>query len=643
VDFELPAAARSGPPSVRRRWWLAAFALLAIAAVIGPFLWHAMEQRPAPRVIILGFDGLDPRLVEQYAAAGDLPHFAQFIREGNFHRLATSNPAQSPVSWSSFISGANPGVHGVFDFLARDPQNYLPDLALFSESREAITGATTVATLRRGPQFWNMLAERGIPVTVLHLPMTFPPDGGDVMLAGMGVPDVRGTQGTFAFYGEESAGKATGGAIFQITFTGTTAAARVAGPNGGSDQVTLPMTITRTNEAVTLTLGDTTLTLARGQWSGWVKLAFPLSALSTVHAQGRFHLASVKPLALYLTPLQFDPQHPLFPISVPASYAAELEDELGPYHTLGMPEETWAVNEGRLDDDACRRQYDDIFSENEKLLDRELARQSSGLLLWVTTVTDRAQHMFWRASDPRHPLFTRELAAAHGDAIRHFYQRADAVVGRVRAGLRPDDILLVMSDHGFDSFRRAVHVNTFLHQRGFLAFRDGADTSAEFFEQVDWSKTTAYAVGLNSIFLNRRGREGQGIVTNEQAAGLKQALITALASWRDGEARVIATAYDAAQVYHGDCVADAPDLLLGYAPGWRASWQTALGAAPAVLIEDNLKKWSGDHCFDPALVPGCIASTRPFRRSDPAITDIAATLLRFYGGDTTTTGGQPLW
>lgn len=651
MDFELP---RTGLPTPRlrrpRSRLLVVAMVLLTAAVIVLFIYHAMNRPDAPRVIVLGFDGLDPQLIEQYAAAGLLPNFTQFIAEGNFHRLATSNPAQSPVSWSSFISGCNPGQHGIFDFLRRDPQSYMPDLALFAEEANTITGGASVKTLRQGTQFWDVLTARGIPVTTLHLPMTFPPAGATTMLAGMGVPDIRGTQGTFIYLTDQPAGRAMGGEIVSVSFRGNSAATGIPGPNSGNSQsITIPLTVARDNGALRLEVADTVIVLRPGQWSGWVKMAFAVSSLTTVHAQGRFYLASADPLELYLSPLQFDPQHPLFPISVPGDYAAEIENELGPYHTLGMPEETWAVNEGRLSDTACREQYDAIFTENEQLLDRELARQKSGLLVWVTMVTDRAQHMFWRASDPRHPLYTRELAEAQGDAIRHFYQRADAVIGRVRAQLKPDDVLIVMSDHGFNSFRRTAHVNAFLRQRGFLKLKDSCDTSAEFFAQVDWSRTSAYAVGLNSVYINRRGREGQGIVDGDsEVSAIKRTLTTALAAWRDCDTRVVNTVYDAAQIYRGEHAAEWPDLLLGFNYGYRASWQTALGAVPAELVEDNTKKWSGDHCIDPLLVPGFIASTRPFRRRDPAISDIAPTLLDYYLGNSAAADiklmdGQSLW
>jgi len=656
----LPAA--TVKPFRWRPWSLA----IIIICLVGYFFWHSpfTLQAQRPKTVIIGLDGLEPKLVEAYAQAGKLPHFAEFIKNNRYHHLRTSNPAQSPVSWSSFTSGSNPGQHGIFDFLRRDPKTYLPDLALIREEvgGNSITigdwelplSGTRFAPIRNGPEFWQLLEQHDVPTRILHVPVTFPPSGSRRMISGMGVPDIQGTQGTFTFYTEETvAGKDIGGRVQTISFNPRTAQAEVFGPteSDSAKPVIVPLSIAHhldfngTKSAISITTGDTTMVLTEGEWSGWVNFVFPINFYTSVSAIGRFHLASLDPVGLYLSPLQFAPHDPVAPISIPEDYASELADELGPYHTLGMPEETWALNEGRIDEDAFLAQVGTILQEQEDLLTRELKTFDSGLLVWVTMTSDRIQHMFWRTIDKQHPLYTPELAERYGSVIEHMYIAMDALVGRIQAQLEPEDTLIVMSDHGFSSFRRAAHINSYLMAHGLLTLNDGHDTSAEFFQQVDWTRTQAYALGLGGIYLNLRGRERNGVVApGEEANALKHFIIAALHQWRDGDNQVVLNVYDSARIYQGPFSDESPDLLVGFAEGYRTSWQTALGAVPEVLCEDNLKKWSGDHCIDPTLVPGVLFCSRPLTRSNPAIEDIAPTLLKSYQVIIPEEmDGQPLW
>ena len=171
-----------------------------------------------------------------------------------------------------------------------------------------------------------------------------------------------------------------------------------------------------------------------------------------------------------------------------------------------------------------------------------------------------------------------------------------------------EDRLIVLSDHGFNSFRCAVHLNRWLAEEGYLALKPGAPSSQSLFTNVDWTKSKAFALGLNGIFLNLSGREALGIVGPDAADALKRELSEKLKRWRDphtGEP-VVLTGYDGDQVYQGGRTADAPDLVIGYARGYHASGQTALGGVPDLLVEDNTRKWSGDHCIEPSLVPGVL-------------------------------------
>lgn len=200
--------------------------------------------------------------------------------------------------------------------------------------------------------------------------------------------------------------------------------------------------------------------------------------------------------------------------------------------------------------------------------------------------------------------------------------------------LDPQDVLLVMSDHGFDTFRRAVHINTWLRDNGYLELRDaGAMQGAPLLQGIDWSRTRAYAIGFNGIYINEKGREGQGIVPpGAEKERLKAEIAGKLESLTDVDgAKVVHKAHLRQDVLWGPYEAEAPDLIVGFNVGYRSSWQTALGDVPRETIEDNLKKWSGSHLFDARLVDGVVFSNRPLGKSDPKIWDIAPTVLRLSG------------
>jgi len=204
----------------------------------------------------------------------------------------------------------------------------------------------------------------------------------------------------------------------------------------------------------------------------------------------------------------------------------------------------------------------------------------------------------------------------------------------VMAKLRKDDVLVVLSDHGFTSFRRGVNLNAWLHANGYLALKPGCDGSTEWLRDVDWSKTRAYAQGLTGIFINREGREGEGIVKpGAEAQALRKELIRKLSGLRDEERREVGInqVYDAHDVYDGPYLDNAPDLIVGYNHGYRVSWDCATGVVAGPRFEDNVKAWSGDHCVDPNIVPGVFFCNHAIDKRDPALIDLAPTVLRLFG------------
>jgi len=629
--------------------------LVAVVALIGGgvWWWNSRSSDTNVKVVVVGMDGLDPKLLEQFMDQGLLPNFQKLREQGTYTRLATTLPALSPVAWASFSTGSNPGRHGLFDFLKRDPKTYLPDVSMaetetpkpwLSLGPIKLGGTPHLRTTRRGVAFWDVTTQHKIPTTIMRVPVTFPPDKvHGRMLAGLGVPDLRGTQGTFGFYTTDSVetGKAMGGQIVQLKATGDTINTVIYGPHNTlakppkDETLPLGITIDKVNPRVTIQLPGETFDLGVGQWSEWKTLTFKLNAFTKVKGIVQFYLASVNPeLKLYLSPINFDPHSPAFPISSPANYAGKLADEIGLYHTIGQAEDTWSLNEGRVSDETFLQQCSQVIQEREAMLKYELSRFKNGLLVCSFDTPDRIQHMFWRHHDPKHPLYNADEAKKFEGVFPKLYQTMDRILGDVMATVPEGTTVIVLSDHGFSQFRTAVHTNAWLKQEGYLVFKSGAkvDDLHEFFQGVDWSKTKAYAVGLSGIYFNLQGREGQGSLAASETGPLTEEITRKLLAWVDPQTgqTLVKKVYRKQDVYEGPETDHAPDLILGFDEGYRSSWQTALGSTPSVLMEPNAKRWSGDHCVVPDFVPGVFLSNRKINTDKPRIIDVAPTILKLF-------------
>ncbi|MDX1503061.1 MAG: alkaline phosphatase family protein [Thermoanaerobaculia bacterium] len=630
-----------------------------VSLLIWPFrtLWRVIRRRnrPKPRVgrmIVVGLDGQDPRLTDRFLAEGKLPNFAKLAERGCYHRLATTFPSVSPVAWSSFSTGTHPAKHNIFDFLDRDRKSYLPVLSstkIGSVERFLKIGRYRIPLekpelrlLRRSKPFWTLLGERNVWSTVLRVPITFPPDrfyGAE--LSAMCVPDLLGTQGTFLLFTTRPSGERfkEGGLRLPLERNGGGYRGVVEGPENlfleGSPPMSLPLAIEPNGRGVRVALGDETVELAVGELSDWVKLTFPAAPGVKVSGICRLILTELgEETSLYLTPISFDPEKPAMPISHPSYYATYLAKKIGPYSTLGLAEDTWALNEGIIGDGDFLRMTYDVDGERERMFFAALDKLRRGTLTCVFDATDRIQHMFWRYLEEGHPAARGREDAEHRDAIEKLYRHNDALVGRVMEKLTDDDVLFVISDHGFTSFRRGVNLNTWLHANGYLVLEEGADPSAEWLRGVDWSRTRAYALGLTGMFLNVKGREAQGIVEpGEEVRRLKAELVEKLSGLVDEETGEvgITEAFDTAKLYDGPYLGNAPDLLIGYNSGYRTSWDCATGVVAGRIFEDNVKAWSGDHCVDPRQVPGVLFCNRPIDRDDPALIDVAPTALQLFG------------
>ena len=635
--------------------------LAALASLLfWPFrmLWRRVQygKPPQPRIrrlVIVGLDGQDPGLTDRFMKQGLLPNFTKLAKSGCYRRLRTTFPSVSPVAWSSFSTGTQPGRHNIFDFLDRDRRTYLPVLSsahlgsvqrFFKLGRYRIPrGKPELRSMRKSKPFWVVLGEHRIWSTILRVPITFPPDkfyGAE--LSAMSVPDLLGTQGTFLLFTTRPAGERfkEGGTRVAVTLEGSRIATAIEGPenpfaaDGLPLRVPVSIVLDRARKSVEVNAGGTRVVLTPGSLSEWITLRFKAAPGIAVSGITRLLVIEMDDhFSLYMSPINIDPEKPAMPVSHPLYYSMYLAKRIGPYATLGLAEDTWALNEGVTDEGVFLQQAYDIDRERQDMFFSALGRLRKGTLVCVFDATDRIQHMFWRHLDPAHPARPAE-PSRHRDAIPDLYRHNDTLVGRVLDQIGEEDVLMVVSDHGFNSFRRGVNLNAWLHREGYIVLKPGADGRAEWLRHVDWPATRAYSIGLTGMFLNVKGREAQGSVEpGAEAAALKAQLIAKLTGLRDAEKDAVAIreAFDTSTLYAGPYVGNAPDLLIGYNSGYRVSWDGATGIVAGAVFDDNVKAWSGDHCIDPRLVPGVFFCNRPIDSKDPSLIDIAPTALRLFG------------
>lgn len=615
------------------------------------------NKKAGKKLLILGFDGMDYNIVNKMMDNGELPNFKKVAKGGSFIPLISTTPPQSPVAWSSFITGKNPGGHGIYDFIARDPKTYMPAFSLSkvsaSENSVNIGGyaiplsSGKIELLRKGKAWWKVLEENKIPATIINVPSNFPPvNGAQRSISGMGTPDILGTYGTFSFYTSEPVDRdrVQGGQIKKVSVSENIVESELQGPKDSlkqeKDNVNIPFKvyIDPDADAVKFSIQDREILLKEGEWSDWLRVKFPLSPLFSIKGIIRVYLKSLRPFfRLYISPVNIDPAEPSVPISAPADYSAEVADKLGEFYTQGIPEETWALNEGRLNEDEFLTQASLVRNERTAVFKMELERFKNwrqGVYFCYFGTTDTGSHMFWCHRDPKHPLYDPAYSPKYSKAIDNFYIQMDSIVGHALKEIPDGTDIMIMSDHGFTPFYRNFHVNRWLYENGYISLVDSErDSSDEFFENVDWSRTKAYALGLNGVYLNLKGREGQGIVGPGERKEVLSSIMEGLSKAKDpdnGET-IVSNVYDSSKIYSGGYVAEAPDIILGYNTGYRSSWETALGKIPEITVNDNMKKWSGDHCMDPSFVPGIFFCSRKIDRSSIEIKDIAPSILTYNG------------
>ncbi len=676
----------------------------------------ALLTTPPSRVVVLAFDGVDAGIVETMIAAGRLPNLAKLKERGGFTPLTPPVPPQTPVSWTSFSTGLDPGGHQIFDFLKRNPADMTPTFAVAEEKEvpfllgrktPPVAGAVAAALFvlpaalvarkrrravaavllvlgaaaafgsfaaarawlpatrpavesnRRGVTFWSESAAR--PATVIRMPVTFPPEPfpGGRLLSGLGVPDLSGRIGKPSYYTSDPFFAPREGNDFSIELVRLESnvgrqTTRIVGPPGRAfgreGAIELPMTLSvpASRDRISIEAGKSKVTLAPGQWSDWTSLDFRVNPLVTVHGYARFLAESVAPeIAVYLSPIQFDPERlpPGFEISTPADWAAGLVRQFGRFKTMGWAIDTWSIQSGTLSEPAFLEDVASTVAHERKIL-AALLKENRRLLVHYFEFPDRVAHVFWRFRDPKHPAYDPELAGKYGDAVEKAYETMDEIVGETARALPADAALMVLSDHGFATWRRSVNYDSWLVEKGYLVLKGNARrqnlealfSRGAFWEAVDWSRSRAYAMGLGDLYVNLRGREKEGIVNpGPEYEALREEISRGLLELTDpatGE-RAVSRVFKREEAYRRYDPRLIPDLIVSNRPGYRVSWQASLGVPTGSIFEDNRDVWSGDHCsLDPDLVRGVFFASRPFSAPRiPAITDATAALRALLAGN----------
>ncbi len=526
------------------------------------------------KLVVIGVDGLDPDLVNQFIRAGKLPNMKKLAKQGALQRLETT-PSADASAWASFATGTNPGKHGVFS----------------SEGRPS----------RQGEAFWTIAGRAGVRSSVLAVPVTFPPE--DVpngeQLSGWPTPDFLDTAGTYTYFATDVAqkddGETIGGGVrHRLTFNRGVAHSTIAGP----DHLNVPVSIfwNREGKSATIDLDGTSIRLEEGEWSKWMPIDFNRRWFSP--NRGMIALCLVRAgtaFALYASPINWKPDHPPSPLSSPARLASDLYERIGPYRTLGWAEATAALDAGLLDEKAFMDDVYRAFDDRAQILLQRLDTKNWDLLVGEIDSVDHVQHLMWRLMDPAHPAHDSEAAAKFGDAIQQMYRRCDDLLGEVLKHAGPETTVVVLSVYGGHGVTQTFDLNRWLldeHLPGIVKVTDGG-----------------------------------GLLLSSDARAAEDHLVARLSSVLDPvtKALVVGGVYRREDVYRGPHLADAPDLQVGLAPGYGI-------ASTKTLFAPSRTKWSGDHALtDYRAVPGILISSRPTTTETPRVIDIAPTVLRYFG------------
>ncbi len=609
------------------------------------------------KVIVLGIDGMDPSLLKRFIAEGHMPAFAKFLDIGQLHRLGTSLPPQSPVAWSNFISGAHPGVHGIYDFIARDPETLGPYMSIAKTTPAKHTlpigdlrlplDAPKTESLRDGPCFWVDLENAGVDCTLIKIPSNFPvtPTSAHT-ISDMGTPDMQGGYGTFSYYTDnppEGYKDFTGGTVHKVRAFGNIISTKVYGPANSFRADERPsnvdMIIYRDPDAkvAKIVVDGQEYVMKQGEWSPWVRVKFGLLGFAA-GASGifRMYLQEVHPnFALYLTPIQIDPENPAMDISTPGGFAGEVSRRMGRggYFTQGFPEDTKTLSNKIFDDEEYMSQADLVLEERMLMFENEFSRYKEGLFFFYFGSVDQNTHVMWRRMDTNHPQYDPNAPPSVKNGLRRYYASMNHALERVLERVDDKTTVLIMSDHGFAPFYKEFNLNSWLLDNGYMTLKSPEMRKEEYFGGIDWSLTQAYNVGLNSLYLNVRGREGNGVITQSSVQPLAEEIAAKLETVVDPATgkKVFSKIYVSNDEYKREHPEKAPDIVLGFNRGYRISDESALGEFPEQHLKERTDPWAADHCMDPATVPGTLMINRETNGKPPKLYDLAPTIMKIFG------------
>ena len=646
---------------MRKKFFIALTVSIAFLTIALLFLTAGSEKK-GPKVLILGFDGMDPFITEKLISEGKLPNIENLIKQGDFKKMLSSHPAQSPVAWSNFITGKDPGGHGIFDFIHRDPKTYMP---VFSVTKTTPPDprwtlklgkwkiplkSGKIELLREGKAFWKILEENHIPATIYKIPSNYPPVPTEQRtFSGMGTPDIFGTYGIYSIYTSdiEEAQKELSSA--HVYYADVQEDGKIElfieGPEHplrtDEEILTVPCTVylDKMNKTVRIDIQGQEILLREGQLSDWVTIDFDvIPYLQKLHTIARFYLLSAgDPFRLYVTPLNINPAAPSVPVCTPSSYGKELVEHNGYFYTLGIPEDTKALTNGTFKIENFIRQHQSVLEESKRIFAYELERFKKldrGLLFFYFSSLDQGSHIFWCIRDKKHPFYQREAAEKFGDPLEKVYIEFDKIVGKALEAVDENTTLIIMSDHGFAPYRRKVNINTWLYRNGYLKLNlDPEEGTVSILEDAIWEETKAYALGINGLYINLKGREAQGIVNKEDYFKLLHEIREKLLQLRDPETgeRVFYDVFITQEFFDGPYVSRGPDIILGFNRGYRMSDESALGDVTKEIFQDNMSWWSGDHCMAPEVVPATLITNRKIKKAFPALYDLAPTILKIFG------------
>jgi predicted AlkP superfamily phosphohydrolase/phosphomutase len=631
-----------------------------VLAATSPFMNFGAGRPLGKKMMVLGFDGMDPGIVNRLMDRGELPNLRRLVDKGVFTMMRSTIPPQSPVAWGSFISGADPGVYGIFDFLHRDPKTYFP---MFSQSETLPSRMMVklgqyriplkpgkVVLNREGPAFWDYLEKRDIPATLVKLPTNYPPSASTQRtLAGMGTPDIQGTYGIYSLYTsdeqESQSDRSPNNIYYAYIDENNVMEGQIEGPKNDlvkeGENVVVPFKVyvDTPHRTARIDIQGQEILIAEKEYSDWVEIKFTLiDHLASITGMIKFYLMEMgERFRLYVSPIHVSPRDPAVPISTPADYSRELADRVGLFHTISLPADTKALSQGTFSMENYIVQSLSVFEESRRLFDYELQRfhgLKEGLLFFYFSSLDQGQHMFWALNDKEHPYYHPEESRKFGFIADEMYRKFDRVVGKALGSIDPAIPVLVMSDHGFAPFRREVNINGWLVKEGYLKLStDEVSEDVSILEYADWPASKAYALGLNGFYLNLKGREREGAVAPGERRRLLEeikAKLEMLVDPKNGE-KVVSCAYISEDNFSKNHIDRAPDIILGFNRGFRISDESALGSLSREIISDNMGWWSGDHCVDPRKVPASFISSFKIQKSIPDMRDVAPTILKYFG------------